>query len=581
MRDDRLERPQVSGDYRRRAAEQRRLFAERSGPPAERTRPDEEVAAGVQIPWLLVVLTFLVWVGTVGWVAEHGMLRAYSDALAHELTARRVLDAVEPSFARLGTVWLPLPPLLMLPIVIIDPIWQSGLTGALIGLPCLVMAVISLYVAGTTIGGKAAGWLAAGLFVLNPNVLYLFTTPMTEGPALAFTCLVGAGVTRALAGFQAGRSATAAVLVTALGSAGALLSRYDGWILAVMAGLAIVLGSRLRSSNGDGRSMAIVIMYALIPGYAVILWLIYNSATYGDPLAFLTGQYSSGGIVEDLARTGMIPTVGGKRIEDGAPLRAALTYSRAVLECFGIAATAIGVAGLIAAAVQLRRRWAAGAVLVLTAPFWFYILALTTSQSVIITRWELPHGLFNVRYGTTLAPFGALAAAALLAVAAPRWRSVAAWSLFVVALVGNLWLVVEPGGPVVYAEGLLNVRAAKARASEQAAAWLAAQPDDGYILMADFSQPLAKYMLTYGGRPVRTFISKSDFGLWDEALADPLRFRAGDPPVGIDLFVALAPTSSQRHLDPVAANVLRNEQVPGFREVFRNSEVVIFRRDIQ
>src|SRR4051812_50181997 len=54
----------------------------------------------------------------------------YGDAVAHINIARRVFDSQFPGLAQLGTVWLPLPHLLMLPFIVNDRLWSSGIGGA-------------------------------------------------------------------------------------------------------------------------------------------------------------------------------------------------------------------------------------------------------------------------------------------------------------------------------------------------------------------------------------------------------------------------------------------------------------------
>ncbi|HVX65122.1 MAG TPA: hypothetical protein VHA11_00895, partial [Bryobacteraceae bacterium] len=44
---------------------------------------------------------------------SHGYLLYYGDATAHLNIARRVLDSRTPGWGQIGTVWLPLPHLLM------------------------------------------------------------------------------------------------------------------------------------------------------------------------------------------------------------------------------------------------------------------------------------------------------------------------------------------------------------------------------------------------------------------------------------------------------------------------------------
>src|SRR5580700_1096550 len=62
---------------------------------------------------------------------QHGDLLLYGDAVAHMNIARRLFDSRTPGLLQLGTVWLPLPHLLMLPFLIFDAAWQSGIGGSI------------------------------------------------------------------------------------------------------------------------------------------------------------------------------------------------------------------------------------------------------------------------------------------------------------------------------------------------------------------------------------------------------------------------------------------------------------------
>ena len=59
---------------------------------------------------------------------NHAMLN-YGDAVAHLHIARRVIDSHEPGLSQLGSVWLPLPHLLMIPFVAVYAWWANGLAG--------------------------------------------------------------------------------------------------------------------------------------------------------------------------------------------------------------------------------------------------------------------------------------------------------------------------------------------------------------------------------------------------------------------------------------------------------------------
>src|SRR5580700_3724579 len=62
---------------------------------------------------------------------QHGGLLLYGDAVAHINIARRVFDSLTPGLLQLGTVWLPLPHLLMIPFLLSDSAWQSGIGGSI------------------------------------------------------------------------------------------------------------------------------------------------------------------------------------------------------------------------------------------------------------------------------------------------------------------------------------------------------------------------------------------------------------------------------------------------------------------
>ena len=69
---------------------------------------------------------------------QHNGLLLYGDAVAHINIARRVFDSRTPGLLQLGTVWLPLPHLLMMPFARNMEWWQNGMAGAWPSSICLV-----------------------------------------------------------------------------------------------------------------------------------------------------------------------------------------------------------------------------------------------------------------------------------------------------------------------------------------------------------------------------------------------------------------------------------------------------------
>ena len=119
------------------------------------------------------------------WFFLQGELLLYGDAVAHINIARRVLDSRTPGAVQLGTVWLPLPHLLSMPFVINDWMWRSGVGGSIASMMAYVLAVVGMFRLVRDRASRFAAWLAAALLGLNPNLLYMQSTAMTESIFLA------------------------------------------------------------------------------------------------------------------------------------------------------------------------------------------------------------------------------------------------------------------------------------------------------------------------------------------------------------------------------------------------------------
>ena len=116
---------------------------------------------------------------------SRGYILLYGDAVAHLGTARRILDSHNPGLAQLGGVWLPLPHLLMLPFVQKLQWWQDGLAGAWPSVLCFVAGVAGFYRLCRRLLVPRWAVAATLFYALNPNLLYMQATAMTEALYLA------------------------------------------------------------------------------------------------------------------------------------------------------------------------------------------------------------------------------------------------------------------------------------------------------------------------------------------------------------------------------------------------------------
>src|SRR6266852_4889650 len=117
-----------------------------------------------------------------------GLTLSHYDARGHVVVARRIVDSITPGWQQVGAVWLPLPHLLNALPVQIDLFYRTGASGVAISIAAYAIATgaISWIVLSLTESAAAAA-AGAAVFALNPNVLYLQSTPMTEPLLLATT----------------------------------------------------------------------------------------------------------------------------------------------------------------------------------------------------------------------------------------------------------------------------------------------------------------------------------------------------------------------------------------------------------
>ena len=141
--------------------------------------------------WLLAALTFVAAAGgaAVAWHYHRlGLTLSHYDARGHLVVARRIVDSVTPGWQQIGAVWLPLPHLLNAIPVQVDLFYRTGASAVAISIASYAIAAGAIgWIVLTLTGSAVAAVAGAAVFALNPNVLYLQSTPMTEPLLLATT----------------------------------------------------------------------------------------------------------------------------------------------------------------------------------------------------------------------------------------------------------------------------------------------------------------------------------------------------------------------------------------------------------
>lgn len=323
---------------------------------------------------------------------RNGLGLAYNDARSHLDIGRRVVEGLKPGLAQLGSVWLPLPHILMVPTIWNDFMWHSGLSGAIQSMISFVLTGVLVYkiLERLNVGlvGRVFGVL---VFVANINILYLQSTAMTE---LLLIATMTAGVYELICYHQNDK-----ILSLIKASFWIMLStliRYDGWFLLLYSTFLIVLHS-LRQKKW-AMAEGVFFFFCTIAGFGIFLWVLWNAAIFKDPLYFALGPYSAHAQQAELIKAGILITYHNW-------IQSLRTYWYAMLYNTGTFTVILGIIGSLFFAFDKKikepMKLATSALLM---PLVFNILALYFGHSVLFVQGLNGNTWFNIRYGIMMMP---------------------------------------------------------------------------------------------------------------------------------------------------------------------------------
>lgn len=485
---------------------------------------------------------------------HRGSILLFGDAVAHINIARRVFDSRTPGLLQLGTVWLPLPHVLTMPFVVSLRAWHSGWAASIPSLIAYVLGTVGVFrlVRGALSfqaepdpPARFTAWFAASLYALNPNLLYMQSTAMTEPLYLAFFIWAIVFFTEFVQGTGAAieNEARGALLKCGLCIATAELTRYDGWFLACVLGVcAIVVTGSGGLKTSYARWRLSTVKFLLVMAAAPILWLLYNGMVYRNPLEFANGPYSARAIEQKTAVPGFPPHPGANNLMvAGQYFIKAGEWNLAAAGSLQKIWVAAALAG-ITLTIFMGMRFAP--LLLLWVPLPFYMLSIAYGSVPIFLPTWWPFSYYNVRYGTQLLPaaavFTALVTYFLATRIASRWGKILVAALSV-SFAAVSYISIWRATPVCFQEAEINSRTRVALETRLAAA-MRSLPPNSTILM---------YLGAHGGAledagiPIRRTINEGDHrtwkrpadpdGLWERALVNPSRYAdyavatQGDP----------------------------------------------------
>jgi hypothetical protein len=541
----------------------------------------------------------------------HGTTIAYGDAKSHLLIARRVLFADTPGVGQLGGVWLPLPHLLMLPLIWNDWAYYSGFAGSIVMMVAYVAAVVLVYkFIWHLTRQRWAAVAGTAVFALNPNVLYMQSTPMTE--LLMFATMMGAvyGLLRWIQTDDRDQRHHLYLIGAGLSALLCALTRYEGWTLAVVltglvlycslahltlaarlvvtgfvtasvvaAGWGVVhLGAlalvivpvallgylflrRLYQRNDWDMTEGQLITFGILGAVGPLAWMAWNWVIFGSPLAFQTGQY---------ARPSLWVDSGEKAVHNMViSLR---TYEIATVDNLTPLVAILAVIGLAVYLWRTRLSAESLPALALLVMFPMFVVTLYKGERPLHV-YQYYDNFYNVRFGLVMLLPACILVGYLTAELSrlgqrlpSRWRAVAVTApalattaAVVVIAVGAL----TSGNIVTLMEPLAAQATPTDLATQAAARWLRTHYTGGRLLMESYGNE----EVAFGSRvPLQEQVYEGSYRKWQPALSNP----SGH---GISWIVM---RTEHNHRDLVYDKLFGSSLIDGYQQVWSNGDYIIY-----
>ena len=541
----------------------------------------------------------------------HGTTIAYGDAKSHLLIARRVLFADTPGVGQLGGVWLPLPHLLMLPLIWNNWAYYSGFAGSIVMMVAYVAAVVLVYKFIWHLTRQRWAALAGtAVFALNPNVLYMQSTPMTE--LLMFATMMGAvyGLLRWIQTDDSDQRHHLYLIGAGLSALLCALTRYEGWTLAVvltglvlycslahltLAARLVVTGfvtasvvaagwgvvhfgalalvivpvallcylflRRLYQRNDWDMTEGQLITFAILGAVGPLAWMAWNWVIFGSPLAFQTGQY---------ARPSLWVDSGEKAVHNIViSLR---TYEIATVDNLTPLVAILAVIGLAVYLWRTRLSAESLPALALLVMFPMFVVTLYKGERPLHV-YQYYDNFYNVRFGLVMLLPACILVGYLIAELSrlgqqrpSRWRAVAVTSpalattaAVVIIAVGAL----TSGNIVTLMEPLAAQATPTDLATQAAARWLRTHYTGGRLLMESYGNEEVAFESHV---PLPEQVYEGSYRKWQPALSNP----SGH---GISWIVM---RTEHNHRDLVYDKLFGSSLIDGYQQVWSNGDYIIY-----
>ncbi|HXX95906.1 MAG TPA: hypothetical protein VEL11_02150 [Candidatus Bathyarchaeia archaeon] len=507
--------------------------------------------------WSLIILTIVMIVGFSTsiylYMLDKYSLLYYGDAVSHLVRAREFVDSARPGLLeQIGTGWLPLPHLLIVPTALVNPLFKSGFAGTAISLPCFaITSVLTYRIIKAQININYIAVTGTLLYALNWNIIYLGIVPMTEAPFMLFFVASAYYLQKWYLNSDnhyyldpikcnSIRSLYLPIQLIDLLKCSffislATLCRYEAWIIPIFMVIFVLLSIVRRNevTNYGIKFKALAILVSVLSFSGIVLWISYNAYYYGDPLRFSNAVYWSAAYQA---------IVGTNRIHLYLqPLNVAAIYTVTAVAIYGPVLLIAGIIGYV-----LQRRYDSKETkrnknIVLC--IFFSLPPTVTVLSMVLGIAEMNQQWFNSRFLILLSPLIVLSVSILIARLPKRIKKS---HFYLLSTIGILFVYqfVTPalGFVVTFLEARHFISSGTRPFSIKAAEALTSKYNGGRVLIITGSAQ-QNNIIQQSGIPLRNFDTILEGDTWNPSFKKPWLYNK---------YIIIS-----KEADPSAANVSR------------------------
>ncbi len=457
---------------------------------------------------IIIIFSMLLSLISAIYIAKLNLILQYGDAESHINISKRVISGLTPGFGQLGGVWLPLQHIIMIPFVWNDYMWRTGIGGSIVSMTCFIIASIFIYkIIFITTRNLFASFTGSFVFITNPNILYLQSTPLSETSLIVMMIISVYYIVK----WTITENFADLILGGFFIFCGSLI-RYDAWFF-IFCSIVIIPVIGFVKKYKFANIESLVILYSSISILGMAFWIIWNFLIFKTPFYFLNSKYSAHTQQLGWLRQGQLPSY--RNI-----LSSLSFYTLTVMENVGIIFFIIAILSIIVFFIYASKNRssftkALGLLLILT-PFFFYVITLYLGVSIILIPELIPASflsrLFNVRYGIMMLPAISIFIG-LISMKLKTFSRTLLWILIIFQLV----FFAYDGYPIILKDGLMGLSGRKPSPANN---YVANNYDYGFVMFDDFSRTANPVELNI---KMDKIIYVGNHPYWDIALKNPTK----------------------------------------------------------